>query len=304
MTAKRRLHTKFEDPAKDFISLSQMPISEASRKFAVLMAHHYQTMCPVYFVSRSLPFGACSSVYAFNRISKGIWHLLSFGRKALGGVYFDDFTFLEPSSLCALASHSFEGLLGALGWTYTADPAKRHPFAETFDVLGARFNVGGLHGQTFSIENKPGRLVKIRSLVDEVKPHSKITKREAQVIHGNMNFAMSFVMGQTLKVPWSHSLAAPNTFWFWTHGALSVLAPRRIDPNGSTIPVLVFTDAAYEGESGIATWRVVIIDPLTGSLVAKWHDPSNHLSRSLCCLAWPCGLSKVYPFQKGPIFRR
>ena len=178
----------------------QMPISEASRKFAVLMAHHYQTMCPVYFVSRSLPFGACSSVYAFNRISKGIWHLLSFGRKALGGVYFDDFTFLEPSSLCALASHSFEGLLGALGWTYTADPAKRHPFAETFDVLGARFNVGGLHGQTFSIENKPGRLVKIRSLVDEVKPHSKITKREAQVIHGNMNFAMSFVMGQTLKV--------------------------------------------------------------------------------------------------------
>ena len=62
----------------------QMPISVQSRKFAVLIVHHFQTKKPVYFLSRSLPFGACSSVYSFNRVSRGIWYLASHGCKAMG----------------------------------------------------------------------------------------------------------------------------------------------------------------------------------------------------------------------------
>lgn len=118
-----------------------------------------------------------------------------------------------------------------------------------------------------------------------VKSHRKITKREAQAIHGNMNFAMSFVMGQTLKVS-SRAFTSLSMESFscrpkhllalceWTHGVLSVLAPRRIDPNGSTIPVLVFTDAAYEGESGIATRGAAIIDPHRGPF-GSWRKGST-----------------------------
>ena len=108
--------------------------------------------------------------------------------------------FLEPEGLGTLASQSIEGLLKSLGWLYTTDPSKCHPFAESFDVLGARLTVSGLHGGEFQIENKPGRLDKSCELLNEVQASRKIDKRQAQVIHGNMNFAMSFVMRQTLKV--------------------------------------------------------------------------------------------------------
>ena len=267
-----------------------MPISVQSRKFAVLIVHHFQTKKPV-FLSRSLPFGACSSVYSFNRVSRGIWYLASHGCKAMGGVYFDDFPFLEPSSLCTLASQSIEGLLKALGWTYTTDPSKCYPFSESFDVLGARLSVGGLHGQSFSLQNKPGRLDKIAELVSEVQRNKTITKRQAQVIHGNMNFAMSFVMGHTLKVA-ARAFSALSTdacvyskkqlvsLCIWTKEILTFLSPRTIDPKGPLSPVLIFTDAAYEMDT--ATWGVVFIDPLTGTrtaeggtvpqfLVKQWH---------------------------------
>ena len=270
----------------------QLPVSGESRKFSVLLVHHYQTQKPVYFVSRSLPFGACASVYSFNRISRGTWHIMSHGCKALGGVYFDDFPVVEPAALCALASQSFEGLLKALGWVYTNDPAKCKPFNEAFDVLGTQINVANLHGGTISIENKPGRIEKIREMVNQVRKDRAISKRQAQVIHGNMNFAMGFVLGQTLKVS-ARAFASLSSGSFvsnaaqlvslchWTEGVLSVLAPRRIDPAGTTQPVLIFTDAAYE--AGVATWGMVILDPLTGvrsamggqipmPLVERWHD--------------------------------
>ena len=270
----------------------QLPVSGESRKFSVLLVHHYQTQKPVYFVSRSLPFGACASVYSFNRISRGIWRIMSHGCKALGGVYFDDFPVVEPAALCTLASQSFEGLLKALGWVYANDPAKCKPFNEAFDVLGTQINVANLHGGTISIENKPGRIEKVREMVNQVRKDRAISKRQAQVIHGNMNFAMGFVLGQTLKVS-ARAFASLSSGSFvsnaaqlvslchWTEGVLSVLAPRRIDPAGTTQPVLIFTDAAYE--AGVATWGMVILDPLTGvrsamggqipmPLVERWRD--------------------------------
>ena len=66
--------------------------------------------------------------------------------------------------MCALATRSFEGLLKALGWRYA-------------DVLGARINVGGLHGNSLVIQNKPGRLAKIDALLKEVQEEDQISRR-------------------------------------------------------------------------------------------------------------------------------
>ena len=48
----------------------------------------------------------------------------------------------------------------------------------------------------------------------------------------------------------------------WTISQLKLLAPRVIDLRLPQIPVLIFTDAAYEG--GVATWGSVVIDPASG----------------------------------------
>ena len=270
----------------------QIPVSKASRPFSVLMVHHHETGKPVYFVSRSLPFGASSSVFGFNRVSRSLWHIASLGCKILGGVFFDDFPIVEPEPMCALATRSFEGLLKALGWRYADDPKKFHPFEETFDVLGARINVGGLHGNSLITQNKPGRLAKIDALLKEVQEEDQISRRQAQVIHGNLNFALSFVLGYTLKVP-ARAFAALSTesckphkrqvasLCDWARSVLSVLSPREVRPGGRLEPVLVFTDAAYEDD--VATWGIVLLDPVSGvrtalggkiptSLVSLWRE--------------------------------
>ena len=270
----------------------QIPVSVGSRPFSVLIVHHYETGKPVYFVSRSLPFGASASVFGFNRVSRSIWHVASLGCKIIGGVFFDDFPLLEPVPTCTLASQSFEGLLKALGWRYTDDPSKCHPFEEVFDVLGARLEVRSLNGDSVVIQNKPGRLDKIDAMLQEVQQDDRVSKRQAQVIHGNLNFAMSFVLGHTLKVV-ARAFAALSTesckpqpgqvtdLCKWARGVLKVLAPKELNPGGRTEPVLIFTDAAYEAD--VATWGIVLIDPVTGtrtalggkvpdSLVQLWHS--------------------------------
>jgi len=62
----------------------QIPVSPESRYFAELMVHRYGTGSLVYFVGDSLPFGASSSVFGFNRVSRSLWHIASVFCKRLG----------------------------------------------------------------------------------------------------------------------------------------------------------------------------------------------------------------------------
>ena len=256
------------------------------------MVHHYDTGKPVYFISNSLPFGASSSVFGFNRVSRALWFLGTRCCKLLGGVFFDDFPVIEPSSLCALANQSFEGLLKALGWKFSDDPNKTHPFEPAFDVLGVRLTVEFLNGGCFVLQNKPSRVTKIQQLLEDTASMEKVDKRHAQVVQGNLNFALGFFLGKSLLVATrgfahltterhSASQAQIRELCAWTHALVGNLKPKTIDPKGITTPLLIFTDAAYE--DGVATWGVVIIDPHEGlrtavggtipaRLVETWHQ--------------------------------
>ena len=107
----------------------QGPVSEQSRRFSVLMVHHYGTGQPVRFSSNSLPFGANSSVSGPNRISRSLWHVASVSGGLIGGEFYDEFPLVEPGPLCAMASQFFEGLLKALGSRYSDDPKKSFSFS-------------------------------------------------------------------------------------------------------------------------------------------------------------------------------
>lgn len=186
---------------------------------------------------------------------------------------YDDFPLIEPVSTCRVASFAFEGLLRNLGWLYTADPTKVIPFAPSFDVLGIRLDVGNLGTTGFSMANKPSRVEKISGLLAEVRDSGKITVRQAQVIHGKLNFAMGFYMGQSLKIA-ARAFAflssekrcfnkrALQDLCMWTNDLLTTLKPKDIHPGGTDKPVVIFTDAAYDDD--VATWGVVLLDSETG----------------------------------------
>ena len=140
----------------------QVPLATASLPFGVVMVN-----CPTdgkvkYFAAQSLPFGATSSVFSFNRISRSLlhlgWHLCGL----IAGCFYDDFPMLEPGVTSGLASSGFEFLLDSLGWQFSRDSDKAAPFSESFDLLGVRMHVGSLMGGVISLENKPSRLEKMK----------------------------------------------------------------------------------------------------------------------------------------------
>ena len=68
----------------------QVAIAEESLRHGVL---GYQTRQHGWrlFTTQSLPFGASASVFAFNKVSRAIWHLLVYGLHVLSSVFYDDF---------------------------------------------------------------------------------------------------------------------------------------------------------------------------------------------------------------------
>ena len=126
----------------------------------------------------------------------------------------------------------------------------------------------------------------------DLKKGGKVTKRQAQVIHGNLNFAMGFCMGHTLKIAarafaslsagdQNVSPKALNNLCDWTLDLLKLLNPREWTAGMTGDPVVIFTDAAYE--DGVATYGIVFLDAPAGYrtalggripdfLVNVWHE--------------------------------
>ena len=259
---ERTWYGKCLDLAKAY---KQIPVSACSRRFGVLMVHHPDDKLPRYFVTRSLPFGARASVYAFNKLSRGLWFLLAKLCHVILGCFYDE---IEPCVSATLATQSVQHLLEALGWLYAKDPSKDKPFAEEFDVLGVRINTSSLHSGVFTLANKPSRVDKVIELISDIKKLGKVDKKKAQVIHGLLNFMASFVMGHSVRLAcrvFASAISAGNRrsrqqvvhACDFTLDCLLNLRERTIDSRGERRPVLVFTDGAFEG--GVSTYGVVII---------------------------------------------
>ncbi len=58
-----------------------------------------------------LPFGACASVFAFNRISRALWFLAVRLMRVVGGCLCGDFPMIELEITAPIASATIEHLL-------------------------------------------------------------------------------------------------------------------------------------------------------------------------------------------------
>lgn len=84
----------------------------------------------------ALMFGSTPAVYAFNRLSKSLWHLQTCLLSIMGTLYYDDFPMLELRSNAGSARECSEQLLKLLGWQFAEEGRKALPFDEVFTVLG------------------------------------------------------------------------------------------------------------------------------------------------------------------------
>ncbi|CAE7035336.1 gpt [Symbiodinium sp. CCMP2592] len=294
----------------------QVPLSAESLRFAVLLVRDPLTNAHNFFISNSLPFGACAAVYSFNRISRSLLHLATTLLGVVGGVFYDDFPLIEPSLTAKLCTISIEALLDCLGWRYSRDVEKDKPFSNKFNLLGIQLSLESLHVGRIALENKPSGVAKLLRVAQQMCVSGEISRADAKSLQGQLNFMVGFAPGRSLKLvcrALSNFVYANRT---WTQdevkalGAyLKRLTPKTMCLSGVLRPLVIFTDAAYE--KGAATWGLVVLDPASGrrevaggqipsSLIELWHhDTEDQIIAQAEAFAMVIARDYAASFAKG-----
>ena len=252
----------------------QVPLSTGSLKLGVVMVTNPESGRPVFFVAQSLPFGASSSVFSFNRLSRSILHLSWTLVGMISGCFYDDFPLLEIDTSAKLTTESFEHLLRRIGWKYFCDPDKYKGFDDTFDLLGIRLTAKDIADGVVTLQNKASRLDKMKDAFIRFGLSGQWNLREVQSLQGQVNFALGFASGRALKMlqralgsfirePEVRTAADLRALCEFGIKLLENCKPRVFGCRGPERPVLIFTDAAYE--KGVASYGVVLVDPFTSS---------------------------------------
>lgn len=175
--------------------------------------------------------------------------------------YFDDFPLFSPTSSAERTDAQVSEFLNLLGWRHSQTGAKGLPFAESFDVLGFTLNLDQLkEGGGLILENKPGRVDKMKQKIFQVKENGIVKLHEAQELHGLLNFACGYFAGRQLRY------ACQRIFGFveqgrsggeplrvWCDELLTLLEqskPRCIPRVPKIHSILIFTDGSYESHVG------------------------------------------------------
>ncbi|CAE7340979.1 unnamed protein product [Symbiodinium sp. CCMP2456] len=215
----------------------QVPVLEESLKYAVIAMPGRDRQW-TFYLARGLPFGGSGSVFAFNKISRALWHIAVEKLRLVTSVFVDDFPTPDLMQTSSSASDSFSRLLTALGWTHVA--------------------------------NKEGRSDRIQALADRMCQDGEDLRQLATSLHGLLNFASGFTLGSSLKPiartcsriasrPASFGAEAIKQMNDLLKATLSSWRPRKLHMTDPRKPVILYTDGSYEG--GRAMWGAFFIDP-------------------------------------------
>ena len=154
---------------------------------------------PAFFITSALMFGSTAAVYAFNRLSKSLWHLQTCLLNIMGTLYYDDFPMLDFKATSDSARKCSEDLLKLLGWQFAEDGRKALPFDTVFTVLGINMDLSQRSVGKVSISDKPDRVKSLLDTVEGLCSGGRVERSEAASLHGQLNFAQGQYIGSELK---------------------------------------------------------------------------------------------------------
>ena len=226
-----------------------------------------------FFESVALPFGAISSVLAFNRVARALRTVLSKVFKLVVTIFFDDFCQIETGLLRNSAWTTAEAVMTLLGWKISLGDEKRLPFQKKFEILGAVVSLPEPGETTIYVSNKQSRIDQLATQVEELKSclgrHAGRSKLES--IKGRLLYASGHTYGKCTQLACQllHKFGGSGPTALITadlvHAVSEALTtlmeskPRAIHAWSQCPPVLIFTDGAVEGDK--VTHGAVFVDP-------------------------------------------
>ena len=223
---------------------------------------------PTFFVTSAL-FGSTAAVYAFNRLSKSLWHLQTCLLNIMGTVYYDDFPMLDFKATSGSARKCSEDLLKLLGWQFAEDGRKALRFDCVFTVLGINMDLSQSSVGKVTICTRPDRVQSLLDTVEGLCSRGRVERGEAASLHGQLNFAHGQYIGSELK-PVMHLFASIASEG-WSDAkrceldsAASFMSRVLKHAKPELCPALVFSDGAWEpGAPKPEGAGLVLIDPLS-----------------------------------------
>ncbi|CAK9015463.1 Uncharacterized protein (Fragment) [Durusdinium trenchii] len=165
----------------------------------IIVVYDPHSQEPAYFVSSVLMFGSAASVYAFNRVSKSVWHITTSLLNLWQTVYYDDFPCIEPRATADCAHECVTQILDLLGWQYAKEGVKAQRFASCFNVLGVCVDLTQFDSGHILLRNKEAQVASLVGLVDQLLTDEKVPPGVAASLQGQLNFAQGQYMGSVLK---------------------------------------------------------------------------------------------------------
>lgn len=250
----------------------QVPITPASRRLCII-GHQIKKEWQFY-TTNVMPFGAVASVYAFNRISRSIHHILTSFLSAVCTVFYDDFPTISSKAGASLLSKCMSHVLNSLGWLHAQVGTKAVDFASEFNALGVCVGLERLPSGVFSLANKEGRIRKVADMLREIGGAGTISRKTAAEIQGLLNFASGFFLSKALRFllgafekladrPSSQSAKSLKMLCQTAIHLLEGLPPRTFDARKLQHTHLLFTDGSWEGH--VAKAGAVFINGLSGN---------------------------------------
>ena len=241
------------------------------------MVYDPESNGPRYFISSALMFGSTAAVYAFNRMSRSLWHILTHILMLWTTVYYDDFPMVEMAETAETAEWCVGEILDALGWKFARSGNKAPPFSKQFDVLGVTVDLHHLHAGKVLLKNKTSRVRSIVESMDRLILAGKVEPGVAASLHGQLNFAQGQYLGAPLKLAMKFLSNVAAAGWcdsmkpllavacVYTKAVMQYDEPRCISLTDQTTPVVVFTDGAWEPSAASpAGAGIVLVDPVSG----------------------------------------
>lgn len=292
----------------------QVGIAPSSLKHSVLGVRAKDSTWK-FFMSRSLPFGATASVFAFNKITRGIWSIMVRKFFLISTVFYDDFPLLEFEPLAEATTGVVQTILDLLGWKHATTGKKSVGFSLGMQVLGVSFDLSYFWQSEVRIANRHSRVERILAILRGFVERQCILPGEAATMHGLLNYAGGFVIGRSLKpaARYFSSLVSGSTdakmitrICRDTQHLLMSMQPRVIKHLSDNRPAIVYTDGAFESDVG--TWGAVVIIPSLSVRAVHWgyipeaamkHWRQQGLTQLICQIELLAVLLVRYGYRKS-----
>ena len=234
----------------------QLAVLPGDRCLSVVTVKDPMSGMALGFESRTLLFGATSSVTSFNRVARLLQRVLV-ELQVMAFNYFDDYPVLELLPLCNNTQSTICAILDMLGYVWAKD--KDRPFQAEADLLGIRVDLSCFG--VVKIKNKPDRAESIASAVDSVLAEGVMDPKILPSLFGRIQFAEGQLHGRMGRLALadvrSCTLQAKSqTLDVIAKRALTNLKARVLGGTPRIVPAVVghrrsviFTDGAYEPTS-------------------------------------------------------